>query len=231
MKIDKSIAFLDIDSLEYYSTGNLRKSILSNLSFRERVMPIASMLNSIYSFAISNNYPFVFSACCSARVPSVEEMPSVLHIPASLNDCGWESCIDNHSMFFIEKAITDHTQNNFLNKMYDKFKQNQNLDTFIEKLDVHEWVVFGNGAAFCVYPALMCLLDAGQKITILSNVLIDSAPGYTSKTPFDLRLEMLDDCSNRGANVCTFEAYWKSKLNRFYLESANMSSLVEMRCL
>jgi hypothetical protein len=231
MITDKSIAFLDIDSLEYSSDRNVRESEIPHLSFRERVMPIASLLNSIYSYASRNNHPFVFSTCCSARTPSIEEMPHVLHIPAQINDSSWKNRLDDHSMFFIEKAITDHTQSDFLNKMYEKFKQNQNLATFIDTLGVHEWVVFGNGAAFCVYPALMCLIDSGQKVTILSDVLIDSAPGYATQTPSELRLKMLDDCASRGASVCTLKTFWKSKDLEFYSKAGSLPILVEEECL
>jgi hypothetical protein len=95
--------------------------------------------------------------------------------------------------------------------MYSRFKQNNNLLPFFKLLDAHEWVVFGNGAAFCVYPAISCLLDAGQKVTVLSDVLIDSATGYTTESPAYLRNTMLEDCANRGATVCTLLTFCKLK--------------------
>jgi hypothetical protein len=215
MVIDKSIAFLDIDSLEFSPCDKIRESKFSQLSFRERVMPLSPILNNIYSYILNNNHPFIFSTCCSGRALLVNEMPKVLHIPAQDHKAEWKKKVDNYSFFFVEKAITDHTQNNFIDDIYSKFKQNNNLFSFIQSLDAHEWVVFGNGAAFCVYPAICCLLNAGQKVTVLSDVLIDSATGYTTEPPAYLRNVMLEECANRGATVCTIKTFCKLKCIQF----------------
>lgn len=211
MVIDKSMAFLDIDSLEFRSCDNIRESKLSQLSFRERVMPLSPILNDIYAYVLNNNHPFIFSTCCSGRAPSVDDIPNVLHIPAQDYKTAWKNYVDSYSFFLIEKPITNHTQNDFVNDLYWKFEQNNNFLPFIEAIDAHEWVVFGNCSVFNLYPAISCLLEARQNVTILSDVLIDSDTGYATESRAFIKNVMLEDCASRGATVYTLKTFCKLK--------------------
>ena len=217
MKLDHSLAFFDIDSLECRPDALERASILPRLSFRERVMPIAAKLDWLYEYSLAGRHPLLFSVCCSGRLPDEGGIPGMLAIPAEEGD-GWSARIDDHSLFLVEKArqgaqegqgVTSLTSKGagFVEDMHDKFRLNANLKKFIDLLSVEEWVVFGNGAAYCVHPVLSILMDAGQKLTILSDVMVDSAGGYGEETPESLRLAMLDEMAARGARVCRFEEF------------------------
>jgi hypothetical protein len=177
-------------------------------------MPISRKLNLLFTYIRNNNFTFTFSTCCSGRVPSEADMPDVIHIPSSHCQVDWEKQVDKNRVFFVEKAKTDIAQLKgplFRDAMYGKFKNNANIQPFIKAIHAEEWVVTGNGAAYCVYPGIMSLLDAGQKITVLSNLLIDSAPGYSNESPYDLLMAMLDDVSKQGARVCSFEEWSRSE--------------------
>ncbi|HTH40731.1 MAG TPA: hypothetical protein VL968_08065 [Rhodocyclaceae bacterium] len=221
MKLDHSLVFFDIDSLECRPDAVERASILPRLAFRERVMPIVEKLDWLYEYSLAGRHPLLFSVCCSGRLPTEGEIPDMLSIPAEAGEA-WLPRVADHQLFLVEKArrgaggATGDTTGTiaspargaaFVDDMHDKFRLNTNLEKFIDLLAPEEWVVFGNGAAFCVHPVLSILMDAGQKVTILSDVMVDSAGGYASETPESLRLAMLDDMAARGARVCRFEEF------------------------
>jgi hypothetical protein len=206
---NREMAFFDVDSLEYYDVNSCgRASVWPNLAFRPRVMQRADILNTLYNFIKHYRFPFVFSICCSGRSPLIRDMPEVLHIPAESNKKQWREHVSDHSIFLIQKAHTDHIQGNFLDEMYAKFIHNDNLPEFYQQLGVKNWVVFGNGAAFCVYPVIMTLMNAGMHVTILSDVLIDNASGYTEQSPEFFRMEMLKNCEQAGASVVSFKDFF-----------------------
>ncbi|HSQ41436.1 MAG TPA: hypothetical protein VLM37_04065 [Fibrobacteraceae bacterium] len=205
--LDHSLAFFDIDSLEYAPNAGAYASAIPNLAFRPRMMPLAEQLNSLYDFARVHFHPIVFSACCAGRMPTKEEMPGILHVPVWDSGACWKQKSRGYAMFWVEKAETKSTHTNFRRNMLDKFRCNENLIRFSQALGIARWVVFGNGAAFCVSSALQCLFRAGQKITILSDLLVDSASGYTPEEPAALRLAMLDDYAKHGAEILTWSQF------------------------
>jgi len=209
MKLDNSLAFFDIDSLEYRPEASERASILPKLSFRERVMPIATKLDWLYRRSLDGRHPLLFSVCCSGRVPEDRDVPEMLPIPAE-DDDAWVTRIDGNRLFLVEKARQAANGSKFVEDMHDKFRLNANLEKFVGLLSPREWVVFGNGAAFCVHPVLSILMDAGQKLTILSDVMVDSAGGDEPQTPAALRCAMLDEMAVRGARVCSFKELQES---------------------
>ncbi|MCK9183024.1 MAG: hypothetical protein M0P13_09125 [Fibrobacteraceae bacterium] len=234
MIMDKSLAFFDVDSLEYFAQQSDRRSVLPHLSFRERVSPLAPVLNGLYAYAISCGHPLVFSTCCSGRAPAENEVPEILHIPALDAGVCWKEKSRDYSFFLMEKFLDIPPELPFMEKMRAKFMKNQNFRRFAQAMNVEEWVTFGNGAAFCVYSALQSLLNAGQKVILLSDVLVDSHSGHTPEETTALREQMFEASAKQGVEVCTLEEFCKRKgiatgSRKFHRYSGNLIPLLEAK--
>lgn len=234
MAIDKSLGFFDVDSLEYFANQSDCASILPHLSFRQRVIPLSPVLNGLYSYALSCGHPIIFSTCCSGRFPEENEISEVLHIPALDSGVCWRDKCQNYSFFLVEKFFDACPQLSFMEKMQTKFAMNQNFRRFVQALNVEEWVTFGNGASFCVYPALLSLLNAGEKVILLSDVLVDSDSGHSKDQALSIRQQMLEVCMKQGARVCSLQEFCNHRgisthLLNFHYYSGNPLPLLEAR--
>ena len=211
MTMDRSLAFFDVDCLEYFADRSDRGSVLPHLSFRERVLPLAPVLNGLYTYAISCRHPLIFSTCCSGRTPAENDIPEILHVPALDSGVCWKEKSRDYSFFLVEKYFDVSRERPFMERMQAKFTKNQNFRRFAQAMEVEEWVTFGNGAAFCVYSALLSLLNAGQKVILLSDVLVDSHSGHTPEETRALREQMLAESARQGVDVCTLMDFCKRK--------------------
>lgn len=204
---NKQLVFFDVDSLEQWtpeSDGAHPPSALPGLGFRPRVAPLAPHLNRLYRFAREQAHPLLFSVCCSGRTPE-PDAPDIAHIPWS-GPAPRESRAHPSHLFHVHKVPTRHREGSpeaMHRAMIEKFSRNQGLQDFITHYGAQRWVVFGNGAACCVQPALDCLLAARQAVTLLYDLLVPNAgPDAEAAT-----LAMVAHCEARGAHLQSFAAF------------------------
>jgi hypothetical protein len=197
--LDKSLVLFDVDSLEYRPTAPDCCPALPDLALRPRMLPLAERLNALYAFARERAHPLLFSVCCSGQVPD-PEAPGIARIPAQDERAAAAVAAGNERLYYAEKVWTDHRRDTSAQAMFDKFARNGGLRAFVLAFGARHWVVFGNGAALCVQPAIRCLLDAGQPVTILADVLVDNAgPDAAGE-----RRAMLANFAQEGTELLSF---------------------------
>lgn len=162
--------FFDTDCRDYN-----RK--LGALDYRPRVLPLAPRLEILYSLIEKNQYPFVFSTCCSGSMPLANDLPDVLYIPLDASDQSWTQKIDDYRRFYLAKKAYGDPKRNAECRAFDMFQDNQNAPKLIQSLNVDTWIVFGNGFDLCVNAAAQGLLKCGVDLIVLSDVRISSAGG------------------------------------------------------
>ena len=66
-----AIGLFDVDNRELDTSGE-------RLTFRPRVAPIASKLETLYALAKRQSMRLLMTTCCSARMPSPNDLDGVL---------------------------------------------------------------------------------------------------------------------------------------------------------
>lgn len=130
----KKWGFFDVDSREV--SGN-------SLEFRPRVQPIGDKLNWLYHFAQENAACLVFTTCCSGKMLQPGCRNDVLFIPLDSGQRTWEQDVPQYRQFYLQKRPSSPDLS-----CLETFTYNQNAVHLLSKLEVDEWVVFGNGWIF-----------------------------------------------------------------------------------
>lgn len=162
--------FFDVDSREFSSTGE-------GLGYRPRVAPIVPRLERLYAAAEKNNYPLVFTICCSGCMTGDPEKLGILRVPLSGGDDGWRSRIAEARCIYLEKKTCGDPALNSACLAYEMFRYNQNASLFFSLMPVDTWVVFGNGFDLCVGSAAAGLLERGHRVLVVGDVRISSHRG------------------------------------------------------
>ncbi len=193
-------AFFDVDCCEADESG-------AGLAFRPRVQPIAARVARLHAYAKEAGLPLVFTTCCSGRAPRGGELPGVLHIPRDPADTGWLEQVGRHRLFHIEKLTCGEPGANYAREAFNAFRHNPNAARMVAALDVAQWVVFGNGFDFCVNTAVRGLLAAGQRVLLLTDVLIASAVGYGASGTAENRARILGELRAMGVVERTLDEF------------------------
>jgi hypothetical protein len=94
----------------------------------------------------------------------------VLFIPVDSGDSDWKTRINDHHVFYVEKATYHDPAKNTECNAFAPFTYNENVFELIDLLQADEWIVYGNGLELCMNDVVIGLLSAGQKVSFLSDV-------------------------------------------------------------
>lgn len=192
-------AFFDVDCRDLDPTG-------ARLQFRPRVIePLSEKLNALYKESTSMNIPLVFTTCCSGKMLQAGQMSGVLYIPCDAQKTEWQSHVKSHRLFYLQKHACGEPKANFACQAYDVFKYNHNAVSLVRMLQVDQWIVFGNGFDLCVNSTVRGLLNAGQRVHLLTDVLVPSARGYGDCGTEENRLRILHELGELGVTMGSVE--------------------------
>ena len=193
----------DVDCQELNEAGN-------GLSLRPRVEPLAESLDKLYACAEEHGFPVVFTTCCSGRMPDPGDLDDVLHVPLDPACREWEGEVESHRFFYLEKNAYGDPKINVRLRAFDMFQDNKNAPRLLEKLEVDEWLAFGNAFDGCVACAARGLLAAGQKVRLLPDVGVLGAKGYGSSGTEENLRNVINDLCRLGAETGTLGGFLAS---------------------
>jgi hypothetical protein len=145
--------------------------------YRHRMQPWAGQLSALYTYAQRLCAPFVFTTCCGGSMLLPDSKNDVLFIPIDGADTRWQTKIKDYHCFYVEKIADCNMKENSEFDNAALFCYNRNVLKLVELLSVDEWIVYGNSLDFCVNDTVIGLLNAGQMVTFLSDVLCGSSNG------------------------------------------------------
>ncbi|MBN1347620.1 MAG: isochorismatase family protein [Phycisphaerae bacterium] len=185
------LGFFDVDCQEMNATRD-------GLALRPRVQPLAEAIARLHAAAEAIGAPLVFTTCCSGRMPQPGDLPGTLFIPLDAADRAWEHRVTAHRRFYLQKRTYGDPKVNGERRAFDMFQDNGNAERLVKAFAVDEWIVFGNAFDVCVDCCARGLLNAGQRVCLLTDVAALSVRG----TRESLRA-MVEHLSQRGARVST----------------------------
>ncbi len=191
--MSERLAFFDVDCLELNETGD-------GLSLRPRVQPLAEKIHRLHATAEALGAPMVFTTCCSGRMLQPGDLPGTVFVPLDAGDRSWKDQVATHRRFYLQKRTYGDPKVNAARRAFDMFQDNGNAERLVKALAVDEWVVFGNAFDLCVNCGAQGLLNAGQRICLLTDI---AAPSALS-TPESFR-ETVEHLSQRGARTSTLD--------------------------
>jgi len=189
------IGLFDVDCQELNEAGN-------GLSLRSRAEPLAESLDTLYACAEQHEFPVVFTTCCSGRMPGPEDLDGVLYVPLDPDCREWEAQVEDHRFFYLQKNAYGDPKINGRLRAFDMFQDNKNAERLIRRLEVDQWLAFGNAFDGCVACAARGLLAAGQKVRLLPDVGVLSASGTEER----LR-NVINELCGLGAETGTLEGF------------------------
>ncbi|MFA5032082.1 MAG: hypothetical protein WC614_03580 [bacterium] len=207
--IKQNIGFFESCSREVDDTG-------TKLIFRPRVELLAEKFNKLYDVASKANIPFLFTICCGVRMLEKNILSDILFIPMCPKDDKWTKYVKDYRQFYIQKNATNGLKEKDLKKndYFDTFKHNSNAVKLVKMLNVSEWIVFGNSLGissnFCVNNSILSLIRMGQKVTLLTDVLIRSAKGYDNTGTEKNYSDLMNEFKELGVSMTTLEEFLKS---------------------
>ncbi len=187
------LGFFDVDCQEMNETGD-------GLSLRPRVQPLAEAIHRLHAAAEAIGAPMVFTTCCSGRMLQPGDLPDTLFVPLDAADREWEEHMADHRRFYLQKRTFGDPKINAARRAFDMFQDNGNAERLVRALEVDEWIVFGNAFDVCVGCCARGLLNADQRICLVTDVAALSARG----TQGSLRA-MVEEMSQRGARTSTLD--------------------------
>lgn len=181
--METRFAFFNVDCYE-------RSEKNTGFCFRQRVKPIGRQVETLHSIAEKRNARIVFTTCCDGRMLTPDEANDILYVPVSDQEAGWLEKLDFARIIYLHKLAWGSAKEDIKHVAWDMFLHNKNATRLIRKLNIPEWIVFGNGMDLCVSSAAKGILKAGYGVTLIEDVMISSAGG----TPESMEKTIADLC-------------------------------------
>lgn len=175
------MAFFDTDCIELSKEG-------TDLSFYDRAKPLAEKLDLLYSFAEINDIRIIFTTPVGGRVPSKFNWKDVLFVPYSPKETSWIDKLDKYRLIYLERKPSGILRKFKADSSSDIFKDNHNANLLLEKLNIPHWIVFGNGIDLAINSVARNILSANKKVTLLSDVVVESPKGSDKKTAYTITM-------------------------------------------
>jgi len=169
--MENNIGLWEVDCRELSEDGK-------KLKLRPRVEPLAAKLNKLYSLARRCALTTVFTTCCSGTMPDNGEREDFLFVPRQGNETGWESRLGDFPLIYLEKVTCGDPRLNFQCRAFDVFHGNRNVERLLFLLGISTWIVFGNGFELCVASSVEGILNAGYRVQLITDLLVQSAGSY-----------------------------------------------------
>ncbi len=195
-------AMFDVDSLELSEDGK-------SLDFRPRVKPIKAKLQELYSFGRHNGMPLLFSTCCSGRMIQ-KGTDDILYIPLEGGEEEWLDAVTDYRMIYVAKKTFGVPEINSEKCAYSSFAYNKNLTKVIKELNVDNWIVFGNGFDACTNSTLRGLIEIGENVTLLEDVIVRGSFKYLTRNPEEHKQILLEELKALGVNIISSETFYNS---------------------
>lgn len=174
------------------------------LSFVQRAAPFKDRIERIHKLAQENDFPLVFTTCCSNRLPTADDSRGALFVPMDSSRKDWLAKVKSKSLIYIEKKNWGTPIGNTHHCAWDMFRHNSNAHMLFEKLGITHWYVYGVGIDLCIPSAIRGLLGAGCKATILNDIMVNNVNGNKQTA-----VKMLENLRELGVENIHSEEFFK----------------------
>jgi hypothetical protein len=182
--METKYAFFNVDCHERAKDG-------PGFICRPRVKPIGKKVDQLHEFAKERDVRIVFTTCCDGLMLKPDEADDILFVPVEAEDQSWIENLNSRRIIYLHKLAWGTPKEDIKHVAWDMFLHNRNATRLIQKLNIPQWIVFGNGMDLCVSSAAKGILRAGYDVTLIEDVMISSANG----TPESMEKTIADLCS------------------------------------
>jgi len=147
--------------------------------YMPRMFPVKDKLDRLFAFIEENRYTLAAMSCVRANMPQRGSREDMLFIPLDPEDSAWQDVYEQYRMYYLEKkprCATDPIDR--ANGPHQVFLHNKNAVDLLSRLDVSEWIVFGNALDACGNLVVEKLLELEYKVVFLSDVMV---PGVAAQ--------------------------------------------------
>ncbi|MFV0406643.1 MAG: hypothetical protein ACK5LN_07455 [Propioniciclava sp.] len=168
----RTFGIFDVDTRQTRNTGGW--------TYMARTQPYRDDIKGLLAAARLHHVPTIATTCVGGHMrdehPFSMVHPDTLFVPMLGGDGTWWSRVDTFDSFFVEKKPRRSRQGITPgDDSWQIFRNNPNAARLIDRLDLDEWVVFGNAMDICGDLVVTHFLEQGRTVRYIPELMIPGA--------------------------------------------------------